>query len=60
MEDVEARIARAEARQPELEALLAEHATDAEKVVALSAELAALVEQLDADVERWADLAERA
>lgn len=60
LEEVEARIAAAEARQPELEAQLAEHATDAEKVVALSAELAALVEQLDADVERWAELAERA
>ena len=60
LETVEARIAEAEARQPELEAQLAEHATDADKVVALSAELAALVEQLDADVERWAELAERA
>ena len=60
LETVEARIAEAEARQPELEAALAEHATDAEKVVALSAELAALVAQLDADVDRWAELAERA
>ena len=60
LEAVEARIADAEARQPELEAQLAEHATDAERVVALSAELAALVAQLDADVDRWAELAERA
>ena len=60
LEEVEARIAEAEARQPELEAALAEHATDGEKVVALSTELSALLTQLDADVERWAELAERA
>ena len=60
LEAVEARIAEAEARQPELEAALAEHATDADKVVALSAELADLVAQLDEDVDRWAELAERA
>ena len=60
LETVEARIAEAEARQPELEAALAEHATDADKVVSLSAELADLVAQLDADVDRWAELAERA
>ena len=58
--EVEARIAAAEARQPELEAALAEHATDAERVVALSQELADLTRQLDADVDRWAELAERA
>ena len=57
---LEARIAEAEARQPELEAALQAHATDAERVVALSEELGALVRQLDADVERWAELAERA
>ncbi|MEM7787092.1 MAG: ABC-F family ATP-binding cassette domain-containing protein [Bacteroidota bacterium] len=60
LETLEARIAEAEARQPDLEAQLAEHATDADKVMTLSAELAALVEQLDADVDRWAELAERA
>ena len=60
LETVEKRIAEAEARQPELEAALAEHATDADRVVALSAELADLVAQLDADVDRWAELAERA
>ena len=58
--EVEARIEAAEARQPELEAALAEHATDADRVIALSSELGALVEQLEADVERWAELAERA
>ena len=58
--EVEARIAAAEARQPELEATLAEHATDADRVTALSQELADLARQLDADVDRWAELAERA
>ena len=57
---LEERIAEAEARQPELEAELAEHATDAEKVVALSKEFAALNAQLEADVDHWAELAERA
>ena len=60
LDEVEARIAAAEARQPELEAALAEHATDADRVVALSQELADLARQLDADVDRWAELAERA
>ena len=58
--EVEARIAAAEARQPELEATLAQHATDADRVIALSQELADLARQLDADVDRWAELAERA
>ncbi|MEM0964283.1 MAG: ABC-F family ATP-binding cassette domain-containing protein, partial [Bacteroidota bacterium] len=53
LEMLETRIAEAEARQPELEAELAEHATDAEKVVALSAELDALTRQLEDDVDRW-------
>ncbi|MEM1057039.1 MAG: ABC-F family ATP-binding cassette domain-containing protein [Bacteroidota bacterium] len=60
LEEVEARIAEAEERQPRLEALLTEHATDAEKVVAYSEELGALLTQLDADIERWAELADRA
>ena len=57
---LEERIAEAEARQPELEAELAEHATEAAKVVALSKALAELNRQLEADVDRWAELAERA
>ncbi|PAP76325.1 ABC-F family ATP-binding cassette domain-containing protein [Rubrivirga marina] len=57
---LEERIAAAEARQPELEAELAEHATEADTVVALSKELAELGRQLEADVDRWAELAERA
>ncbi len=60
LSEVEARIASAEARQPELEAALAEHASDADRVIALSQELADLTRQLDADVDRWAELAERA
>ncbi|MEO0557814.1 MAG: ABC-F family ATP-binding cassette domain-containing protein [Bacteroidota bacterium] len=57
---LEERIEQAEARQPELETALMEHATDAEKVMALSDELTTLTHQLEADVERWAELAERA
>ena len=57
---LEERIAEAEARQPRLEAELEAHASDAERVLALSSELAALSEQLEADVDRWAELAERA
>ena len=60
LEEVEARIAAAEARQPEIEAAMAEHAADGERIVALAQELAALTAQLDADVDRWAELAERA
>ncbi len=60
LEAIEARIAAAEARQPEIEAELAANAADAARVLALSQELDALSAQLDADVERWAELAERA
>ncbi|MGB3544362.1 ABC-F family ATP-binding cassette domain-containing protein [Rubrivirga sp.] len=60
LQEVEARIAKAEDRQPVLEAEMVEHAADADKVIALSAEFAALTEQLETDVERWAELAERA
>ena len=60
LEEVEARIAAAEARQPEIEAEMAEHATDGERIVALAEELAALTARLNADVDRWAELAERA
>jgi len=60
LKEVEARIEAAEARKPALEALLAEHASDGARVIELSAEFAALVTQMDADVDRWAELAERA
>ena len=39
---------------------MAENASDAGQVIALSAEFADLTQQLDADVDRWAELAERA
>lgn len=57
---LEERIAAAEERQPQIEAELVEFATDAERVIALSSELAALTAQLETDVDRWAELAERA
>jgi len=60
LEAVEARIAEAEARQPEIEAALAANGADAARVLALSQELDALTARLEADVERWAELAERA
>ena len=60
LKEVEARIAAAEARQPEIEADLVAHAADAERVLALTTEYADLTRQLDADVDRWAELAELA
>jgi ATP-binding cassette subfamily F protein uup len=60
LEDVEARIAAAEARQAEVETEMAAHGADFEKVAALSAELHALAERLERDMERWAALAELA
>ena len=45
---------------PERRRELAAHATEADKVVALSKALAELNRQLEADVDRWAELAERA
>src|SRR5690606_6315365 len=60
LEEVEARIEQAEARQAEIEAALAADPSDFEAVAALSEEMGALAEQLERDVERWAELAERA
>ena len=60
LETVEARIAEAEARQAEIEAELATGPSDYERVAALSAELDELLAQLERDVDRWAELAERA
>lgn len=60
LEEVEARIAEAEARQAQIEAELAAAPGDYERVAALSAELDALLQQLERDVERWAELAELA
>ncbi|HEX8299015.1 MAG TPA: ABC-F family ATP-binding cassette domain-containing protein [Rubricoccaceae bacterium] len=57
--EVEARIAAGEARQAEIEALLAS-GPDAATAVALSQELGTLAASLNADMERWAELAEMA
>ncbi len=60
LEETEGRIAEAEARQAEIEAELASSPSDYERVAALSAELQTLATQLERDVDRWAELAERA
>ena len=60
LEAVEERISRAEARQAEIEADLASAPADFERVARLSAELEELARQLESDVERWSELAERA
>jgi ATP-binding cassette subfamily F protein uup len=58
LERLEADIERAEARQAEIEAELAANASNAELVARLYAELQALNETLEGDVERWSELAE--
>jgi ATP-binding cassette subfamily F protein uup len=58
-EQIEARIPESEARQAEIGEALVAQATDYEAVATLTSELEALTQQLDADVERWAELAER-
>src|SRR5690606_4237341 len=60
LEEVGAPIGRAEARQAAIEAALAADPSDFEAVAALSEEMGALAEQLERDLERWAELAERA
>jgi ATP-binding cassette subfamily F protein uup len=60
LEETEARIAGAEARQAEIESALAAAPDDYERVATLSAELEELLTQLERDVDRWAELAERA
>ncbi len=60
LEETEARIESAEARQAEIEAELAASSSDYERVAALSAELETLLAQLERDVDRWAELADRA
>lgn len=59
LDELEARIAAAEARQLEIESLLAAAPTDFEAVATLTKELTELSHQLDHAVERWAELAER-
>jgi ATP-binding cassette subfamily F protein uup len=60
LEELEARIAAAEKRLPEIEKDLAAYATQAGKVNELFMEQQALNAQLETDMERWAELAERA
>ncbi len=60
LEEVEARIAGGEGRRAEIEAELAGAGADFARVAALSAELDALVRALEADMDRWAELAELA
>jgi ATP-binding cassette subfamily F protein uup len=57
LETLEARIAEAEARKAEIESILAGE-RDFAKIGALTSELQALLAGLDADMNRWAELAE--
>jgi ATP-binding cassette subfamily F protein uup len=59
LETLETRIARAETRKAEIEAQLNTSGSDAGKVHTLFTEQQELTRQLDADMERWAELAER-
>ncbi len=58
-EELEARIAKAEARLPQIDRELAAAASDAGKVQELFNEQQKLTAQLETDVERWAELGER-
>ena len=60
LEALEKRIADAESRLPEIDRDLAVFATDAGRVHELFTEQQTLNAQLEADMERWAELAERA
>ena len=60
LEETEARISTAEARKAEIEELMVAESGDIELVVSLSHELGELATQLERDMERWAELAERA
>ena len=60
LDETEARVEAAEARQTEIEAELAVSPNDYERIAALSAELKNVSAQLERDVDRWAELAERA
>jgi ABC transport system ATP-binding/permease protein len=60
LEELENRIAAAEARKAEAEAELAAHGSDHVLVQKLYEELQMLTEQLDRDLNRWAELAELA
>jgi ABC transport system ATP-binding/permease protein len=60
LEEIEARIEASEERKTEIEASLANPPDDTDAITAMSAELEALSRQLEADMDRWAELAERA
>jgi ATP-binding cassette subfamily F protein uup len=60
LEELEARIATAEKRLPEIEKDLITYGSQAGKVNELFTEQQKLNEQLETDMERWAELAERA
>ncbi len=60
LEQLEIHIAEAEDRKVEIEAELVTQATDFEKVNSLYAELEQLTTELDQNIERWSELAERA
>jgi ATP-binding cassette subfamily F protein uup len=59
-EEVEQRIARAEARQAEIEAQIAAAPADFEDVARLAADMEAIARRLEEDLDRWTELAERA
>ncbi len=60
LDELEARIAAAEARKAEIEAALAAPSGDFNATGALGSELQTLESQLERDMIRWAELAERA
>jgi ATP-binding cassette subfamily F protein uup len=60
LESLEVRIAAGEDRRAEIQALLSKHASEAGMVNELFTEQQQLAEQLDRDMARWAELAERA
>ena len=60
LETLESQIAIADRRKSDIETQLTLHASDAAKVQSLFTEQQQLLRQLEADMERWAELAERA
>ncbi|MGI8657014.1 MAG: ABC-F family ATP-binding cassette domain-containing protein [Pyrinomonadaceae bacterium] len=60
LETLESRIAIADARKTDIETQLSLHSSDAAKVQSLFTEQQQLLRQLEADMERWTVLAERA
>ena len=58
--ELEKRIETGEARKVEIEAQLSSNSADFDAITALSEEFTKLTESLERDVERWAELAERA